>query len=59
MIIVIIIISVSMIAAIMLLVKSVLSQCDLVYFSSIEPDSLTRRAIVDIGLVSSNLPHWC
>ena len=42
---IVIVISVCMVAAIMLLVKSILSGCYLVYFASIEPDSLTRRAV--------------
>jgi hypothetical protein len=58
-IVIIIVISVYMVAAIMLLVKSILSGCYLVYFASIEPDSLTRRAVVDIHFIPSNFLHWC
>jgi flagellar basal body-associated protein FliL len=57
-IVIIIVISVYMVA-IMLLVKSILSGCYLVYFASIEPDSLTRRAVVDIHFIPSNFLHWC
>jgi len=56
---VIIIISVYVVSEIMFLIKLVLSDCNLVYFASIKPNSLTRRAIIDIRIISSNFSHWC
>ena len=56
---IIIIIPVYVVSAIMVLIKLVLSDCNLVYFASIEPDSLTRRAIIDIRIIPSNFLHWC